>query len=73
MTTPQVHNSWTWSLHDVRAHTHRVKEDWIESARRILIHIQLRDNFEKTVVVRDYDGYERRILIKPKSLEESFA
>ena len=50
--------------------------DWIILAKHILIHIQLRDNLEKTVlVVWDYyDGNERRILLKPKSLEEgSFA
>ena len=53
----------------------RMKEDWIESAKYILIHIQLRDNLEKTVVMRDYtnEGCERRIMIKPKSLEGSFA
>jgi hypothetical protein len=44
----------------------RLKE-WIESAKHILIEIQLRDNLKKTVVVRDYDGNERRILMKPKS------
>jgi hypothetical protein len=44
----------------------RAKE-LIESAKRILIEIQLRDNLEKTVVLRDDDGKERRILIKPKS------
>ena len=45
----------------------KVKEYWIESAKHILIHIQLRDNLEKTVVMLDYDGTERRILLKPKS------
>jgi len=45
------------------AHTERVKEDWIESAKRVLIQIQLRDNLEKTIVVRDYKGNERRILM----------
>ena len=45
------------------AHTERVKEDWIESAKNILIQIQLRDNLEKTVVMRDHAGNERRILI----------
>ena len=46
----------------------RIKEEWIEAAKRVLIHIQLRDNFEKTVVVRDCGGNnERRIVIKPKS------
>ena len=56
-------------------HAERVKEDWIKSAKDILIHIQLRDNLEKTIIMRDYasDGCERRILIKPKSLEEIFA
>jgi hypothetical protein len=41
----------------------RVKEDWIESAKRVLIQIQLRNNLEKTVVVRDYGDNERRFLI----------
>ena len=44
-----------------------VKEYWIESAKHILIHIQLRDNLEKTVVVLDYDDTERRILLKPNT------
>lgn len=35
----------------------------IKSAKRVLTQIQLRDNLEKTVVVRDYEGNERRILI----------
>ena len=60
-----------WQLTDI------MKEYWIESAKCILIHIQLRDNLEKTIVMQDYDGSERRILLKPKSsldLEEgSFA
>jgi hypothetical protein len=30
-----------------RARTARVIEDWIESAKRVLIQIQLRDNLEK--------------------------
>ena len=43
------------------------KEDWIQRAKRILIQIQLRDNLEKTLVLRDYTGKsERRILIKPE-------
>jgi len=52
-------------------HADRLKDEWIELAKRILIHIQLRDNLEKTVVLRDYDsGNERRISLKPKSLFE---
>ena len=70
-TPPPIADVWCQEQH---TRPDRVKEDWIESAKRILIHIQLRDNLEKTVVMRDYEGYERRILIKPKSLEEgSFA
>ena len=41
------------------------KEDWIKTAKRILIQTQLRDNLEKTLVLRDYTG-ERQILIKPE-------
>ena len=59
-----------WPHQERRAQTDRVKDEWIEMAKRILIHIQLRDNLEKTVIVRDYDGNERRILLKPKSLFE---
>jgi len=62
-----------WPIYEDRAHTDKVKEDWIESAKCILIRIQLRDNLEKTVIMRDYDGYERRISLKPKSLVDSFA
>ena len=55
---------------------HEEKEDWIELAKDILIHIQLRDNLEKTLVVEDHDNKSgRRILIKPNSLpveEKSF-
>ena len=48
-----------------RARTVIVIEDWIESAKRILTQIQLRDNLENTVVLRDLVGDdERRILIK---------
>ena len=48
---------------------HEEKEDWIELAKDILIHIQLRDNLEKTLIVEDHDNKsERRILIKPNSL-----
>ena len=57
-----------WPPQKQRTQTDRVKDEWIEMAKRILIHIQLRDNLEKTVIVRDYDGNERRILLKPKSL-----
>lgn len=46
------------------------KEDWIESLKRILIQIQLHDNLEKTIVLRDYkhggDYEEEHILLKPK-------
>ena len=42
--------------------------EWIESAKRMMIQIQLRDNLEKTVIMRDHDDRnETRILIKPKS------
>ena len=69
MRTPPPANFWP--PQEQRAHTDRVKDEWIEMAKRILIHIQLRDNLEKTVVVRDYDGgNERRILLKPKSLSD---
>lgn len=65
------------NLEEQCAQTDRMKEDWIEWAKDILTHIQLRDSLEKTVVVLDYNGNERRILINPKSsfnLEEgSFA
>jgi hypothetical protein len=71
-TPPPIVNGWRiqpleQEQREQREREHRVKEDWIESAKRVLIHIQLRDNLEKTVVVRDYDGIERRIVIKPKS------
>ena len=68
MRTPPPAN--LWPPQQQRTHTDRVKDEWIESAKHILIHIQLRDNLEKAVVVRDYDGNERRILLKPKSLFE---
>jgi hypothetical protein len=45
----------------------RVKDFWIESAKQVLTHIQLRDNLEKTIVMLDYDDNERRIVLKPKS------
>ena len=45
------------------ASTDKVKEDWIESAKQVLIQIQIRDKLEKTVVVRDHEGNEKRILI----------
>ena len=44
-----------------------MKEHWIESAKHVLIHIQLRDNLEKTIVVLEYDDIERQILLKPRS------
>lgn len=52
---------------ELRKRKLKVIKDWIKLAKNILIHIQLRDNLEKTVVVLDYDGNERRILLKPKS------
>jgi hypothetical protein len=61
---PIVHSRLT--PQDQREISERLNE-WIESAKRILIEIQLRDKLEKMVVVRDYVGNERRILIKPKS------
>ena len=73
---PPIANFLRMLSHEQRARTVRTIEDWIESAKRILIQIQLRDNLEKTVVLREYDGNERRILIKPKSsfdFEGSFA
>ena len=42
-----------------------MKEYWIEAAKHVLIHNQLRDNLEKAIVVVDYDDSERRILLKP--------
>jgi hypothetical protein len=47
--------------------TDKVEERWIEPAKHVLIHIQLRDNLEKTIVVLDYCDNERRILLKTKS------
>ncbi|KAF8813100.1 hypothetical protein BYT27DRAFT_7251256 [Phlegmacium glaucopus] len=46
------------------AHLNRIKEGWIERAKHILMQIQLRDNLEKTVITRNYEGEERKILIK---------
>ena len=66
-TPPPIANVWHILPQEQTARTDRVKDNWIELAKRVLIHIQLRDNLEKTVVVRNYDGNERRILIKPKS------
>jgi hypothetical protein len=67
MRTPTPVN--LWPPQEQRTFIDRVKDEWIEMAKRILIHIQLRDNLEKTIVVRDYDGNEiLRILLKPKSL-----
>ena len=43
----------------------RAKDNWIGSARHILTQIQLRDNLEKSIVVRSADELERRILLKP--------
>ena len=65
MRTPPIANV-RWSQEQP---TDRVKEYWIESAKDILIDIQLRDNLEKTVVMLEDDGNERRILLKPKSSE----
>ena len=44
-----------------------LKQQWIELAKSILTHIQLRDKLEKTVVVRHYDGKESRILLNQSS------
>ena len=66
-TPPPIIRHWHIPADEQLEHTHRVKEEWIEAAKRVLIHIQLRDNLEKTVIVRDCDGNERRIVIKPKS------
>ena len=66
-TPPPIVHVWHIPAQVPSEHSERVKEDWIEAAKRILIHIQLRDNLEKTVVIREYDGNERRIAIKPKS------
>lgn len=67
-------NAWrSIPFQEQRARIDRIIEDWIESAKRILIHIQLRDNLEKTIVLQDYIcnelqvANERRILIQPKS------
>lgn len=57
---------WHLSPEEQHARAERAKEDWIESVERVLIQIQLRDNLEKTLVVRDSrDNSERRILLKP--------
>lgn len=77
MRTPPP-NPYLWSSEQQRAYTDRLKDEWIQLAKCILISIQLRDNLDKTVVVQDYNsGKESRILLKPKSsfdLEEgSFA
>jgi len=64
--TPPPDKGWA-----PQQHTDRVNDELIELAKRILTHIQLRDNLEKTVILRDYEsGNERRILLKPKSLFE---
>ena len=65
MRTPPIANV-RWSQEQP---TDRVKEYWIESAKDILIDIQLRDNLEKTVVLLDNDGNERRTLLKPGSFK----
>jgi hypothetical protein len=62
---------WHLSPEEQCARTKRTKEAWIESVKRILIQIQLRDNLEKTLVIRDsQDNSERRILLKSKGFEE---
>ena len=75
--TPPMANVWHTPPHEQCARTEKVKEEWIETAKLIMIQIQPRDNLEKTVVLwDDFDGNERRILIKPKSsfdLLRSFA
>ena len=67
MTIPMA-NLWHIPPPGQPAFPDRVKEDWIETAKHVLIYIQLRDNLEKKVVVRDYVGNERRILIKAEIL-----
>ena len=66
-TPPPIISGWRIPVHEQLERIRRVEEEWIEAAKRILIHIQLSDNLEKTVVIRDYDGNERRIVMKPKS------
>lgn len=60
---------------EYRAYKVKLKEDWVKLAKRILTHIQLRDNLEKTIVLRDYKGYEKQIqlLIELKSLEGTWS
>ena len=59
---------WHATTQEIGARTDSVMDDWIESAKRILIHTQLCDNLEKTIVIRDdSNSSERRIVIKPKS------
>ena len=43
----------------------RAKDNWIGLAKNILTQVQLRDNLEKSIVVRSEDELERRILLKP--------
>jgi hypothetical protein len=57
---------WLLSAEEQRARVDRAKEEWIESVKRVLIQIQLRDNLEKILVVRDSNS-ERRILLKLNS------
>ena len=57
-------NAWSQELD---ARKDKAIEEWIKSAKIVLIHIQLRDNLKKTIVVRDYDSSERQIVIKPIS------
>jgi hypothetical protein len=42
-----------------------MKEEWIERVKDVLIQIQLRDNLEKTIIIKDYDSYivERKIVL----------
>jgi hypothetical protein len=71
MTPPPKSNVWRIAPQQEQcALTDGERKDWIKLAIRILTDIQIRDNLEKTVIMRDYGGNERRILIKPKSLEE---
>ncbi|KAF8816621.1 hypothetical protein BYT27DRAFT_7333267 [Phlegmacium glaucopus] len=61
---------WRLSHAEKVAHLNRIQEDWIERVKRILVRIQLRDKLDKTIVIRNYEGEVRKILIKPVDTSE---
>lgn len=56
---------WGLPLAERNACIEQVKESWIEAAKRVLVQVQLHDNVEKTLIMRDHEG-ERKTLIKPR-------